>query len=170
MSHTLGLLRHAKSDWETGRADIDRPLNQRGNRDAPRIGRWLRTRETWRPQLILSSTAVRARQTIAAVIEQAGLEDVELRWEDGLYLASRRALLERIRALPAACSSVMLVGHNPGLEELLEYLSRTPVPTTDSGKVFTTANLALLRLGSEWKNADRGTAELVELVRPRDLE
>lgn len=170
MSCTLALLRHAKSDWETGRADRDRPLNQRGSRDAPRIGRWLRSRGSWRPQLILSSTAVRARQTIAAVIEQAGLEDVELRWEDGLYLASRRALLEQVRALPSACNSVMLVGHNPGLEELLEDLSRTPVPATDSGKVFTTANLALLQLEGEWRDAGHGSAELLELVRPRDLE
>ncbi|HSH29057.1 MAG TPA: histidine phosphatase family protein [Thiohalobacter sp.] len=170
MSYTLGLLRHAKSDWETGRADIDRPLNPRGRRDATRLGRWLRNRGFWRPQLILSSTAARARQTITAVIEQAGLEGVELRWEDSLYLASRRALLEQVRALPAACNNVMLVGHNPGLEELLEDLSRTPVPATDSGKVFTTANLALLQLEGDWRQAGRGSAELLELVRPRDLE
>lgn len=169
MSRSLGLLRHAKSDWDTGAADIDRPLNRRGRRDAPRIGRWL-LRQGWRPQLILSSPAVRARETLEAVIEQAGLHKIELRWDEELYLASRKTLLVRIRELPSETDSVLLVGHNPGLEELLEYASRTPVPTTDSGKLFTTANLALLQLDGDWKDAGRGAADLVELVRPRDLE
>lgn len=169
MSPTLGLLRHAKSDWDAGAADIDRPLNKRGRRDAPRLGRWLQMQD-WRPQLILSSPAVRARETLDAVIEQAGLHKIELRWDEELYLASRKTLLERIRGLPSETDSVLLVGHNPGLEELLDYLIRTAVPTTDSGKVFTTANLALLRLDGEWKDTGRGSAELLELVRPRDLE
>lgn len=169
MSRSLGLLRHAKSDWDTGVADIDRPLNRRGRRDAPRIGRWLR-RQGWRPQLILSSPAVRARETLEAVIEQAGLHNSELRWDEELYLASRKTLLERIRGLSPDTDNVLLVGHNPGLEELLEYACRTPIPTTDNGKLFTTANLALLRLDGNWKDAGRGTAELVELVRPGDLE
>lgn len=169
MSKTLALLRHAKSDWDAGTTDIDRPLNKRGKKDAPSLGRWLQ-RQDWRPQLILSSPAVRARQTIEAVIEQAGLHDIELRWEEELYLASPKSLLQRIRRLPRETKSVLLVGHNPGLEELLDYLSRAAVAKTDSGKVFTTANLALLRLDSEWKNADRGSAELLELVRPRELE
>ena len=169
MSLTLALLRHAKSDWDTGVADVDRPLNKRGHRDAPRLGRWLRMQD-WQPQLILSSPAVRARQTIEAVIDQAGLQHSELHWDEGLYLAGRGTLLERIRSLSPATARVMLVGHNPGLEELLEYLSRAPVPTTASGKVFTTANLALLRLDGDWRDAGRGTAELLELVRPRDLE
>ncbi|RRQ19970.1 SixA phosphatase family protein [Thiohalobacter thiocyanaticus] len=168
MSKTLALLRHAKSDWDAGTTDIDRPLNKRGKKDAPSLGRWLQ-RQAWRPQLILSSPAVRARQTIEAVIEQAGMQDVELRWEEELYLASRKSLLQRIRGLSQETKSVLLVGHNPGLEEVLEYLSRTAVPTTDSDKLFTTANLALLRLDGNWKDAGRGTAELVELVRPRDL-
>lgn len=169
MSHVLGLLRHAKSDWEAGLADFDRPLNRRGRRDAPRLGHWLRERN-WRPRLVLSSPAERARQTLEAVLEQASLHDVELHWDEGLYLADRETLLERVHGLPPATDSVLLVGHNPGLEQLLTYLSRTPVPATGSGKRFTTANLALLRLDGDWKDAGRGTAELVELVRPGDLE
>lgn len=169
MSLTLGLLRHAKSDWDAGAADIDRPLNSRGHRDAPHIGGWLRT-QGWRPQLILCSPALRARQTLAAVLEHAGLDTRTVTWDEELYLASRQALLKRIHRLPPETDSALLVGHNPGLEQLLGYLSRTAVPTTDSGKVFTTANLALLRLEADWKDAGRGSAELLELVRPRDLE
>ena len=169
MSRRLALLRHAKSDWDSTAADFDRPLNKRGRQDAPRVGRWLRTRD-WHSGLVLSSPALRARQTIETVLEQAGLETIDVQWDEGLYLASRTTLLDRIRGLPATTDSALLVGHNPGLEELLEYLSRTPVPTTGSGKVFTTANLALLRLDGDWKDADRGCAELLKLVRPRDLD
>lgn len=169
MNRRLALLRHAKSDWDTAVEDIDRPLNKRGRKDAPRIGRWLQAHD-WQPRLVLSSPAARARQTIEAVLEQAGAQDTELQWDQGLYLASLKSLLDRIRRLPSGIDSVLLVGHNPGLEELLEHLSRTPVPTTDSGKVFTTANLALLQLDGDWKDAGHGTAELLELVRPRELE
>lgn len=169
MNRRLALLRHAKSDWDTAVADFDRPLNKRGLKDAPHIGHWLQAHD-WHPRLVLSSPAVRARQTIEAVLEQAGLQEAELQWDEGLYLASLKSLLNRIRQLPSGIDSVLLVGHNPGLEKLLEYLSRTPVPTTGSGKVFTTANLALLQLDGDWKDADRDSAELLELVRPRELE
>lgn len=168
MRKTLALLRHAKSDWDTSGGDFDRPLNKRGRKDAPRIGKWLAHRN-WRPDLILSSPAVRARETIEAVIDTAGLEPVSLQWDKHLYLASRESLLRRIRTLPADTDSVMLVGHNPGLEALLDYLSRDPIPSTDNSKGFTTANLALLRLDSHWKDVDRGEAVLLTLVRPKDL-
>lgn len=168
-SRTLALLRHAKSDWHTESRDFDRPLNKRGRKDAPRIGAWLK-RQGWVPELIYSSPAIRARETIESVIAAGGGEAGNLHWDDELYLASQDRLLQRIRTLPPDIERVMLVGHNPGLEELLEYLSRGPVPRTTSGKVLTTANLALLRLEGDWKDVDHHSAELLELVRPPDLD
>lgn len=114
----LLLLRHAKSSWDDpDQRDFDRPLAPRGERDAPRIGKALRRRPP-APETILSSPALRARQTIDRVAAEA-------RWKaspqglEALYGASSGELLEVIRGLPEGCGTALLVGHNPGLEDLL---------------------------------------------------
>jgi phosphohistidine phosphatase len=120
---TLLLMRHAKSSWkEPELADHERPLNKRGKLNAPRMGRLLREQELT-PDLIVSSTARRARQTADAVADLSGYQG-ELRLEDELYAAPAETCLEVLQALPDdAPDCVMLVGHNPGLEELLELLT-----------------------------------------------
>jgi phosphohistidine phosphatase len=160
---TLLLLRHAKSSWgNPGLADHDRPLNKRGKRDAPRIGELLR-REELVPHLIISSTARRARVTAELVAEHSGYAG-SLRLEADLYAAGAEAYLEGLANLPDEYERVMVVGHNPGLEELLEAIiggyERLP-----------TAALAEVRLPVQrWRDLnDETEGELVNLWRPKEL-
>jgi phosphohistidine phosphatase len=117
----LILLRHAKSSWaEPGLSDYDRPLNDRGKRDAPRVGEVLLERGL-SPGLVLSSSAKRARKTAQKVLDASGLK-VELRLLDELYLAAPEAYICELQNLPEDIQQVLVVGHNPGLEELLRSL------------------------------------------------
>ena len=119
---TLLILRHAKSSWKhPGLADHDRPLNRRGNRDAPRVGLLLR-RQGLTPDLIISSTAERARSTAAQVADRSGYGGpVELNRQ--LYLAEPEAIVDVVRTLGSEASRVLVVGHNPGLEALVAGLA-----------------------------------------------
>ena len=160
---TLLILRHAKSSWrELGLSDHDRPLNKRGKRDAPRIGSLL-SREDLLPDLIISSTAVRARKTAQLVMEASGY-DGELRLEGDLYAAEPQAYVDILQALPDEIGRVMVVGHNPGLEELLEQL-------TGDAESLPTAALAQVSLNLEaWQDLDEDTqASLIHLWLPRQL-
>ena len=169
MSRELFILRHAKSDVDSGaKADSERPLNKRGRKDAPRIGEWMREHYLY-PGFVLCSTAVRARETLAAVAEELELQAERIQFIDTLYLANLSTLLKILRDVPAEHDSVMLVGHNPGLDELVSYLSKTTIPLTESGKLMTTACLAEFKLPNDWTELE-GKGELVNLVRPTDLD
>lgn len=169
MSRQLFILRHAKSDWGSGaRTDSERPLNKRGHKDAPRIGVWLREHNL-SPAWVLCSPALRARQTLTAVAEELHLPAERIEYVDKLYLADRLTLLNILGTIPKERQSVMLVGHNPGLDELVSYLSRTPVPLTDSGKLMTTACLAQFSLPDDWQDLE-SQGELVNLIRPTELD
>jgi phosphohistidine phosphatase len=161
---TLFLLRHAKSSWdEPSLADRERPLNKRGKREAPRIGRLLR-QEQLSPDLILSSPARRARKTAQAVAEESGYGG-EIHLEEGLYPGDPEAYVETLRALPDHVGRAMLVGHNPGLEEFLEAL-------TGEARPLATATLAQLELPIQrWSELSEETeGALVNLWRARELE
>lgn len=164
----LLILRHAKSDWQQNCSDFERPLNARGAQDAPRVGRWLRAQKLV-PNAILSSPATRARQTAEAVCQTAQIPVERIQWTDGLYLAS----LERLRAYlldtPAHTQRLLVIGHNPGLDDLLLYLARPPVPHKANGKLMTTAALARLQLDAGWNDIRRGCAELLHIQYPADL-
>lgn len=158
-------MRHAKSDWQTGAlTDFDRPLNKRGRRAASDMGEFLAGMDR-PPDRIISSSALRARQTIERVFLQTRWRPDRLRFEPGLYLASLDQLLECCRA-ESDCDSLMLVGHNPGLEDLLEYLCDDPIERTKKGKLFTTANIAEIELSARGVE-QAGGARLVKLTRPR---
>lgn len=158
---TLFLLRHAKSSWsDPGLADFDRPLNERGIRTAPFMGELMK-RDGLEPAVILSSPAVRARQTAEAVKKSAGL-DAEIRLEHQIYEASPHSLLHVVSALDDAHDSAMLVGHNPGMEGFIRYLTGNlePMPT---------AALAVIQLNIiEWNAVDDGCGELLRVYRPKD--
>ena len=112
----LFLLRHAKSAWnDPTLRDRDRPLAPRGRKAAKRVGRWARRHDV-RPQLVVCSSAVRARQTLERVLP--GLGEPAVWIEVTLYAAAADTLLARVRALPEEVDEAMLVGHNPGLMEL----------------------------------------------------
>jgi phosphohistidine phosphatase len=118
----LLLLRHAKSSWDNpARADFERPLNERGRRAAPLVGRFMREQQL-RPDLILCSPAERARQTAALVAEAAGL-DAPLRYDERIYEATAARLVEVVTQTEETAGELLLVGHNPGMEELLELLT-----------------------------------------------
>jgi phosphohistidine phosphatase len=160
----LELLRHAKSSWADPEiADHERPLNRRGRSAAALVGRHLCS-EGPLPDLVLCSTAVRTRQTL----ELLDLADhVEVLFEDRLYAAGPGALLARLRMIPASVRTTLVIGHNPGLEELARILDRQSLSSVEK---FPTAALALLRFPIKaWKELDRGQGHLDAFFTPRDL-
>jgi phosphohistidine phosphatase len=166
--HTLYLLRHAKSSWDdSGRPDHERPLAPRGVRAGERMARHLREAGV-APQLVLCSSAARARQTLELV--RPSLGDAEVRVEDELYAASSAQLSARLRAVPEAVADVLLVGHNPGLQELALALAAGGAALPDLAAKFPTGALATLRIGqAAWAELADGDAELTALAAPRRL-
>jgi phosphohistidine phosphatase len=164
----LYLLRHAKSSWkDPSLADHDRPLAGRGRRAAGAIAGHLRAQGI-EPELVLCSTARRARETLELI--EPALGTPELRIEPELYGASASTLLDRLRGVPRGVGSVMLIGHNPGLERLALDLARPAPAVRELEAKYPTAGLATLTFpGPGWRALDRGAAELIGFVRPRDL-
>ena len=169
MPRQLLLLRHGKSDWSRGLPDFDRPLKGRGRREAAALGRWLAGRGL-QPDLVLASKAARARQTAERVCAAMACPAQRIRFEDGLYLAGVPALLALLRGVPEQCRRVMLVGHNPGLEDLLLALALHPPQTAGQDKLLPTACLALLETEGAWHEAGAGNFRLQLLQRGRGLE
>lgn len=163
----LYLLRHAKSSWdEPGMDDRDRPLSPRGRRAAERVGEHVRA-EGIRPDLVLCSPAVRARQTLARV--RRGLGDPKVTFDETLYAAEADRLLARLRTVPADAEAVMIVGHNPGLQDLaLELAAKGGDLRRLRGKLPTGA-LATLAFEGPWQELGPRRAKLVRFVVPRDL-
>ena len=159
------LLRHAKSSWKHPELpDHERPLAGRGKRAAKAIVKHMRAQE-FASELVLCSTARRARETLERIEPALGRAPVCV--ESGLYGASARELLARLRRLPDDVGSVLVIGHNPGIHELASELAG-PAPEL-RGK-FPTAALATLAFhGSAWGELGPEATELVELTRPRDL-
>jgi phosphohistidine phosphatase len=163
----LYVLRHAKSSWDDpSLADVERPLAPRGRKAARLLGRHL-SDEGIRPELVLCSPAVRAHETLARI--GPALADVETLVEPGLYGASASDLIERLRAVPEDTSSVVVIGHNPALQNLIVRLAR-PGPLRDRANAkLPTGALATLELDGDWNALTDGGAELTDLLLPREL-
>ena len=162
----LYLLRHAKSSWkDSSLADHDRPLAGRGRRASKAMARHLRD-EGISPDLVLCSSARRARETLDRI--ESALDSPTVVVEPELYGASGRALLDRLRRVPDSAESVMLIGHNPAMQDLA--LDLAPGASELAEKFPTGALATLTFAGSTWGELDSGGAELVALVKPRDLE
>ena len=163
------LLRHAKSSWkDPALGDHDRPLAPRGRRAAKAIGRHMREQRI-DPELVLCSTARRARETLERIEPALGTRAVRV--EPELYAATATALLARLRQVPDSVGSVLLIGHNPGLQQLAVDLARPGPARRELDATYPTAALATLAFaGPGWRDLRRGEVELVELIRPRDLE
>lgn len=161
---TLLLLRHAKSDWDDPSLDdFDRPLADRGERDAPRIGKALRKRGGPLPDLIISSPAARAKATIKAVVKSAKL-NIEIRYDKTIYGASSAELMKIVNRLPEDSSCAMLVGHNPGFEDLVGRLS-------GSHEHMPTAAVACIEFqGNSWSEFSKQEGKLVWLLTPKQLK
>jgi phosphohistidine phosphatase len=165
----LLILRHAKSDWGSGAtADFDRALALRGRKDAKAVGRWLR-HQARMPGRILASPARRAQQTALRLCRAARIPETAIVWTPAIYEASLGTLLHLLAADAGDHPRVMLVGHNPGLEELLVHLAGETVVRPPDGKLLPTAALAWLEMPEDWHNLSRGSGTLRSVTRPREL-
>lgn len=166
------ILRHAKAmPAGPGQLDEERPLSARGIRHARQMGHYLKEK-AYRPALVLCSSSHRTRETLANLMAYLP-ENVVIRIEDDLYLASRSALTARLKRVPDTVSSVMIVGHNPGLENLAAYLADGGAPELDKklATKFPTAALARLECAAvSWRALEKGGARLTDLAYPRDVE
>jgi phosphohistidine phosphatase len=159
MTKSLYVMRHAKSSWkDLGVPDFERPLARRGERAARSMGHWL-TRARPLPELILCSTATRAVQTCQLITEPLG-SSIKVHFEDGLYGASGTALLVRLRALPDKVKSVLLIGHNPGVQDLLIELASEddPARLDEVRAGFPTCAVATLRVSGHWSELGPSSA------------
>lgn len=161
---TLLLMRHAKSSWkDESLDDHDRPLNKRGKRDAPRMGEFLRDQQLV-PDYILCSSARRARKTADAVAFAAGFRG-ETRITSELYMSAPQQILKVLAQTAPSVNLILLISHNPSLEELLEQL-------TGQSRAITTAAVAHLQLQIEvWGDVSGSSrAALLDLWQPRGLD
>ena len=167
---TLLVLRHAKSDWQQGQEDFERSLAPEGEAAASRISAYLRD-EQLIPDLVLCSSATRARQTCTRVL--AGLTGAPpVTWMDGLYLATLNKLITAVRAAADEAGTVMLVGHNPGLHQLAVALTHTDETEARNRlkEKLPTAGLAKIEFAVDrWQEVNHGTGRLVRFVVPQDL-
>ena len=163
----LFLLRHAKSSWDDpGLDDRDRSLAPRGRRASKLIAAHLR-RERIAPSLVLCSSARRTRETLERVVPALDAANVSI--EDRLYGASSEGLLQRLREVPADVESVMLVGHQPAIQELALDLAGDGAELARVRAKFPTAALATLLFAEDWSELGPGSAELVAYVKPKEL-
>ena len=166
----LIIVRHAKSDRDDPTLnDDERPLSPRGLTELPRVAKWLASQKL-KIDLILSSPVKRARQTTQLLCEGAGLDAKKIEWQDSLYLADVETLLDAIGHVPAKTKELMIIGHNPGLEELLRYLCGNDLPLTKNGKLLTTAAIAVVELPDDWGTIKPRSGHLIQLMRPKELK
>ena len=165
---SLLLLRHAKSSWDDhALADVDRPLSPRGEKAAPRIGQEM-ARRGWLPDLALVSPAVRTRETWRLVAAQLP-QPPAARFPETLYDATARDILAEIRQ--ASADTILVVGHNPGLEDLALSLTDERSDAAALARIrqkFATGALARFRVEGDWSTLVKAT--LVDFLRPGDLE
>jgi phosphohistidine phosphatase len=164
----LYLLRHGKSSWDDlDLDDHDRPLAPRGTRATAVMADHLR-RANVAPDLVLCSSAKRTRETLEGIRDALDRDVVE-RIEQDLYAASARHLLERVRALDDGTKSVMLIGHNPGIEDLALDLAGSGRELEAMERKFPTGAMATLVFNGRWRDLKPGSAELAEFVTPKRL-
>lgn len=174
---TIYLLRHAKSSWKDDSVeDFDRPLNKRGRAAATAMGAYF-SKQHITPAQVLCSSAKRTRETMERLQMALG-PAVPVRYEKGLYLAEAPLLLRRMKRLNDSLGSVMLVGHNPGLEQLALLLTSEDDGTNSDADArrklaskFPTGSLAVIEVNViRWHDLKPGCGRLQDFVRARDLE
>ncbi|WP_040727620.1 histidine phosphatase family protein [Thiomicrorhabdus sp. Kp2] len=160
----LMLLRHAKTDWkDNDLEDIDRPLSDKGKKNAAKMGKWLKEKNLM-PDLILVSPAVRAQQTLRRICNECSATAITV---DALYLAELDQLRQVLADAPHA-ERIMIIGHNPGLETLFNLL----VSETASSHVqlFPTCSLAHFILPNDWKNIEAGDGKLQQFITAKEIK
>jgi phosphohistidine phosphatase len=163
----LHLLRHAKSSWDDpALPDHDRLLSRRGEEAGGKLAAWIAEHGP-APQLVLCSTALRARRTLELVLPS--LDEPVVAYEEGLYHAPVETLVARVATLDDALDDVLLVGHNPGLHDLALRLSTGSPERQRIAAKLPTGALVTVALGPAWAAARRGGGRLVAVTLPREL-
>lgn len=159
------LMRHAKSSWSNpGLRDFDRPLNKRGKKDAPRMGKYLKELQLI-PNQIFSSPAERAKSTILKVVKELELPISQITWDENLYFNGAQSYLDVIQYADDSSDVVMTVGHNPMTEDAISALSGHT-----SAKAIKTATIACFEFNVDWwKDVQFGPDALKWIVGPKDL-
>lgn len=168
MSRELLILRHGKADKHVRCDDFDRPLHDKGKRAAQRAGVWVAQKDLT-PDYIISSPAERALVSAQKTSKSMGRYSGEIRPDERLYNANLHSLLEVLGECPDFSTRVLLVGHNPGLEDLLNHLVGGEIPHAKNGKLLPAGSLARLAMPTHWADLAVGCARLMELVWPGQL-
>jgi phosphohistidine phosphatase len=155
------IMRHAKSDWaDSSLADIERPLNERGRREAPVMGEELKKLGLM-PDMIISSPAVRARQTAQLVVQYLGFEG-DIIFSDYLYFGKLISVIDVLKDLPEKCNTVLIFGHNPTWEELVHKLSGKP-------HEMSTAAVAVLNFDKKWHELSGSSCKFEKILSPKNI-
>ena len=166
--HKLLIMRHAKSDWSADSgSDFDRPLATRGIKTAKLMGKWLKKNQH-APDRVICSPALRAKQTCQLLLKEHAIAEHNVFWINEIYDASLHDLLSVIKQHSKDACILLVIGHNPGLDQLVCYLSKETPRVNASGKLMTTAALAILDYGSETISTEPHQAHLQSLVRPKE--
>ena len=168
----LMLMRHAKSDWSSHTADIDRPLNDRGARDAIRMGAHLNQLDLV-PDRMVVSTAQRTRETARLLLNNLAVDEKNIVLDKALYLADMDILCETIELYASASQlerqRLLILAHNPGMDYMVSYLASSPPSLSSSGKLMTTCAVACFSLDSLSALKKPGQGELQILIRPKEI-
>ena len=167
---SLTLLRHAKSGWDDPvLRDFDRPLNGKGRRAAARMGRYLRD-EGLAFDCVVASPALRVQQTIAGVEDGYG-RPLRPLFDRRIYMASSATLIDLVQGLDDGCARALLVGHNPGLEDLVLALAAASPCRDEVEEKYPTATLAELTFAADrWADLAEGGGAMTRFIRPRELD
>jgi phosphohistidine phosphatase len=166
MSLTLILTRHGKSDWDAPGGDHARPLNARGRAAAGAVAGWLAEKE-WRPELVLSSDALRTRQTWAQMAPRLGAVPVD--WRRRLYLAEPGTMLRVLREAGRGRRVLLLLGHNPGIAQLAQALLAEAPAHPRFADFPTCATLVARFDAADWGAVRSGSGRVLDFVVPREL-
>ncbi len=163
-TYHLWLLRHAKAEHDRKYEDFDRPLTDQGKKDIKRMGDFM-LHNHWRPDFILCSTAKRARQTLKRLrLHWEDRREIPTLFSDDLYLGDKETILEQIAIVSPDYHRLLVIGHNPGLEHLLNHWN-----TEEDYCLLPTATLARLECDQAWSNLTQGQCFNCQMTRPKDL-
>lgn len=165
----LLIMRHAKSDWsDENESDFDRPLATRGVKAAELMGNWLKKNQ-YIPDRVICSPALRTKQTCQLILNTLGIDEHKVFWAEKIYQASLNDLLSIIKQHSTNTHTLLIIGHNPGLDQLVCYLSKKPPRVNASGKLMTTAAVAILDYDNESISTGFQQAHVKHLIRPKEL-
>jgi phosphohistidine phosphatase len=168
MTKELLILRHGKSDWSTNNSDFERPLKKRGKRESQRLGAWMLEQKII-PDFILTSPAIRAFATAKKVCKAMQISANHIHSDSRIYMANTQTLKKIIQQLPKQAYRVLIVGHNPGLEELVLKLANKTIVMPEDGNLLPTATLVYFKLKNDFSKLANHSATLQNITRASSL-